>query len=281
MTLSLVFLLFVIYSMIGWLVEVLYCSIREQKFVNRGFLFGPFCPIYGFGSLFIIVLLEPFKYDFLFLFLITVLLAVIVEFVTSWLLETAFSTKWWDYSSYPFNINGRVCLPYSLMFGSIGVVCVQFLHPAVLELAAGVPSELIDTVSGIFVAIMLTDIAATLKTLIHFDRKLGGLKDFLEGLQSNVEKPVWFNERDIRGSLNRLKILSRDDRTGTLVRLASRIEHLFAHTHGMPRIFRAFPSMRHTKHGKQLALFKLFHSKSGEIEFPSNDGQQPDAHASF
>src|SRR5690606_28058615 len=101
-----VVLLFFIYSFVGYISEVIYCSARERKFVNRGFLYGPLCPIYGFGGLLVVFLLQPFSYSFPLLFLMAVLVTTILEYVGSWVLETLFDMKWWDYSDYKLNING-------------------------------------------------------------------------------------------------------------------------------------------------------------------------------
>lgn len=126
---------FFIFSFLGWLWETIFCSIRTGHFQNRGFLFGPLCPIYG-CCLIILQLL----YDFIpaihngqlsvwQLFLISAVGSAIAEYLTSWYLEKRFHARWWDYSKVPLNIRGRICLPVTICFGALGVVFVKFLIP--------------------------------------------------------------------------------------------------------------------------------------------------------
>ena len=98
------FCYFVIYSFMGWCLETLYATICKKEFINRGFLTGPFCPIYGFGILSIIVLLKPIETNYIFLFLGSIFLTSIIEYITGYILETAFDSTWWDYSDIPYNI---------------------------------------------------------------------------------------------------------------------------------------------------------------------------------
>ena len=105
------FLLFFIYSFIGYICEVIYCFILDKgKFQNRGFLYGPYCPIYGFGAIAIIVLLSKYEQYPIVLFVMGAIVASIIEYITSYLMEKIFNNKWWDYSNKKFNINGRICL---------------------------------------------------------------------------------------------------------------------------------------------------------------------------
>ena len=121
------FLHFVFYSFLGWVAETIYCSLLQGKFVYRGFLSGPVCPIYGFGAIFVITLLQPFKENILMLFLMGVVITSTLEYITSYLLEVIFHMKWWDYSKRKFNINGRVCAWNSSLFGILSVFAVTKL----------------------------------------------------------------------------------------------------------------------------------------------------------
>ncbi|MFQ7539298.1 MAG: putative ABC transporter permease [Clostridium sp.] len=103
-------LYFFLYSFFGWLCECIYCSIPAHTFINRGFLAGPYCPIYGCGALAVLHILDPFGYSIPLMFVMGIVVTSALEYVTSWGMEVLFHTKWWDYSSYPFNIHGRVCL---------------------------------------------------------------------------------------------------------------------------------------------------------------------------
>ena len=121
--------LFIIYSFIGWCVEVLYAAMTTGKLINRGFLSGPYCPIYGVGMLLIIVLLYPLRYDLIFLFLAAVFLTSVLEYLTGILLEAFFNQRWWDYSNMPFNIQGFVCLKFSILWGLGCVFVIRIIHP--------------------------------------------------------------------------------------------------------------------------------------------------------
>ena len=124
-------ILFFLYSAIGWLVESIYVSLMKGRWVNRGFLNGPICPVYGTGAVLILVLLTPLKEYPPLVFLTSLAVVSIVEYITAWALETIFHAKWWDYSDMRFNIKGRVCLLNALEFGVLGLVLMYGIHPAV------------------------------------------------------------------------------------------------------------------------------------------------------
>ena len=119
---------FFIYSAFGWSYETVFCSIQAGEFVNRGFLFGPYLPIYGFGALFVIAVLHN-KKNIVNLFVTSLVLTTALEYVTSWFLELVFKRKWWDYSNYTLQLNGRICLLASLLFGFLGVALIRWIHP--------------------------------------------------------------------------------------------------------------------------------------------------------
>ncbi len=129
----------VIYAFMGWLLETVYASWEERRFVNRGFLSGPFCPIYGFGSLLMIVILHPLINKPYHLFIGAVLLASILEYLTGWLLEKVFDHKWWDYSNQSYNLQGRICLRYSIYWGILALFMLKLIHPGVVRLLETIP----------------------------------------------------------------------------------------------------------------------------------------------
>lgn len=129
--LSLLFLPFFIYSVLGWCSEVLYCSFLQKTFINRGFLTGPYCPIYGAGAMVSILLITPFMADPVLVFFLGMFLTSLLEYVTGWAMESLFHAKWWDYSDRKFNIKGRVCLKNSTFFGVMALGMVYFINPVV------------------------------------------------------------------------------------------------------------------------------------------------------
>ncbi len=120
---------FLIYSFIGWILETFYGMLTLGKFVKRGFLFGPICPIYGFGAIIFILIFDEQKGHNLKKFFISMIVFSIFEFVASWILEMIFHLRWWDYSNAIFNIQGRICLSFSIVWGIAGVVFSNYLHP--------------------------------------------------------------------------------------------------------------------------------------------------------
>lgn len=123
------FFLFFIYSVLGWLVESCFVATIDGKLVNRGFLIGPYCPIYGVGALLIIFYLTQYKENILTVFLLGVVVCSTLEYLTSYIMEKVFKTRWWDYSKNKFNLNGRICGFNSLLFGVASVAVIYFIHP--------------------------------------------------------------------------------------------------------------------------------------------------------
>lgn len=152
-------LLFFFYSFAGWCLESLYCSIGEKKLINRGFLTGPLCPIYGVAALVITILIyNPFKNNPLLVFLLGIVLCDIVEYLTSYIMEKLFAARWWDYTYEFINIKGRICLKHSLYWGVISVIFVNVIHPAVDNLY----NKLNGEYTGYILAVILVVFAADL-----------------------------------------------------------------------------------------------------------------------
>ena len=161
---------FAFYSFGGWCIEVLYYFKNEHKFVNRGFLYGPFCPIYGCGAVSLVVFLDNYKNNIFILFFLAVLLTSILEYFTGFILEKAFKTKWWDYTDDPFNIHGRVCLLYSLMWGVGEVVIIRIVHPILNDMVTNIPAILGDIVLSVIVIYFIFDFCFTIASLMQFDK---------------------------------------------------------------------------------------------------------------
>ena len=130
------FLAFILYSFIGWCAEVVLGFIMHKKFINRGFLMGPYCPIYGCGMMLIVILLKNYLEEPLVLFILSMVICLVLEYVTSYLMELIFKARWWDYSDKKFNINGRVCLEYALLFGIGGTLIMYVVHPFVMNIVS-------------------------------------------------------------------------------------------------------------------------------------------------
>lgn len=128
---------FFVYSFIGYIIEIIYCSIIEKKLVSRGFLFGPILPVYGVGMLSVIIATIPVKHDLILTFFVSMLVCSVTEYCTSWILEKVYGIKWWDYSNDTrFNLHGRICLHSSLLFGIGGCLIVKQIQPKVVILVS-------------------------------------------------------------------------------------------------------------------------------------------------
>ena len=178
---------FFVYAIAGWICEDIYCGIGQRKFVNRGFLYGPYCPIYGFGSLIVIYLLSPFYDHPLLVFIGGVIFTSLLEYLTSWIMEVLFQERWWDYSSYPFNINGRVCLRNSLLFGVMAFVLMYLVHPHVYHLYHSLPFTLMRSIIIVVTCLFILDIILTVRHLLKRKNVTNDLIKSLENAKLQFE----------------------------------------------------------------------------------------------
>lgn len=155
--LSLLFLLFITYSFIGWCMEVGCKLVELKKFINRGFLIGPYCPIYGWGCILIIILLNKYTNDPLVLFIMAIVICSILEYFTSYFMEKLFKARWWDYSRRKFNINGRICLETMIPFGLLGCLIMYFVNPFFVSIYSKIPSNILIIISSVLFTIFLID----------------------------------------------------------------------------------------------------------------------------
>lgn len=174
-------LLFFFYSAAGWLLESVYCSIGEKKIINRGFLTGPLCPIYGTAAIVMTVLLyNPFREKPLVVFMLGIILCDIVEYITSYVMEKLFAARWWDYTYELLNINGRICLKHSLYWGVISVVFVRVIHPAVDRLYDKINGEYIYFIFAAVLIIFVID-------LINAVIKASDIRKLQKTLSSSID----------------------------------------------------------------------------------------------
>ncbi len=160
-----IYLLFWFFSVLGWIMEVIVCSISDKRLVNRGFLIGPYCPIYGFGAL-IMLILSPYKDHLFTCFILALVLCSTLEYFTSFLMEKLFSIRWWDYSNDSFNINGRVCLRNAIAFGALGVIFTRYLNPLYFDIIEKLSDQMILVLSIIVFVITVIDILISLKAIV-------------------------------------------------------------------------------------------------------------------
>ena len=183
------FFLLVVYSVIGWFYECIVESIRQKKIVNRGFLNGPYCPIYGFGAL-LDVLVLGWCTNPVMLFILSAVLTCTLEYITSVVMEKMFNARWWDYYDFKFNLNGRICLWGALAFGTLSILLVNFIHPFFLGLTEMISPGLFHVICLLLFIIVVLDVVITVAGFSSFDGKLKALSVTLNNIKSNLDTKV-------------------------------------------------------------------------------------------
>lgn len=162
--LKVLFLLFIIYSVTGWIIEVIATYPDTKCFVNRGFLIGPYCPIYGNCAIAMILLLHNIK-DPILLFILSIIICSVGEYVTSYLMEKIFHARWWDYTKNKFNLNGRICLVNSLAFGVLGFLLIKFVNPFVVGLITKLSPTMMNILFYTILTLFLIDNVISFKVI--------------------------------------------------------------------------------------------------------------------
>ena len=162
----LLFLLFIIYSFLGYIVEIIASSCFYRKLIlNRGFFLGPYLPIYGVCCILMTICLQKYKNDLIVLFILATVLCSIIEFFTSYVLEKIFKIRWWDYSQRRFNLDGRICITTSVSFGLGGVILIHFIHPFIMKYLQLLSPINLEIISIILMIIFVVDMIISIVTL--------------------------------------------------------------------------------------------------------------------
>lgn len=163
---------FYIYAFLGWGMEVVYAVTSTGKFINRGFLNGPVCPIYGFGMVTILLIVAPIEDNLFLLFLLSTIFTTIIEFFTGVVLEKIFRAKWWDYTDLPFNIKGYVCLKFSIIWGIACTFVVKIIHSLIYGVVSIIPDLLMIILLICFSIVILIDIIVTVSSIFKLKKRL-------------------------------------------------------------------------------------------------------------
>ena len=192
-------MLFAIYSVIGWIMEITLGFIEKRKFVNRGFLIGPYCPIYGFGGVAITILLRNFMItidavslvDSIWISTIVIMcICGILEYITSYVMEKLFHARWWDYNNFKFNINGRICLETLIPFTIIGQIILRYASPAFINILSNIPEIWLHILTGAFLVIFITDISISYNIIRSFKKISNEAKDNTEEITKKVKEII-------------------------------------------------------------------------------------------
>lgn len=246
----------VFYGVVGWLYESFICSVDARKWINRGFLNGPYCPIYGFGAVFDILLLGHIQNPVA-LFFLGVVVTCSLEYLTSYLMEKLFHARWWDYSERKFNINGRVCLLGAVVFGLFSVVLIKVIHPIVVYYTELLPAWAIHCLAAFLFLGVAVDTIVTVGGFAGFNERLKEFESAVE--QAKAESPRY---QELSANLERLKeeagenlrtALAAEKRKVSLVVVRGEYRPFANGLNGQQRrMLKAFPHLRSVSHNNAL-----------------------------
>ena len=233
---------FLIYSCTGWCLEVIFAAATTGQLVNRGFLNGPVCPIYGFGMIIVLFALTPLQDSVLLLYIGGVILPSALELVGGWALYKLYHTRWWDYSDFPFNIGGYICLQFSLLWGVGTLVVMRIVHPVVAGLVGMVPPFIGLVVMCVLYAVYAADVVVTAFAASGLAQTLDAMEQLAEELQARS-----------------------DEMQAQLLRTPRIV--------GPRRMLRAFPGLKHGVKKTTLKALRLGLARwESPKEEPKNDG---------
>ena len=181
-------IMFYIYGFIGWIVEVIYYGVTEEKFINRGFLNGPHCPVYGIGFYGVIWFFRPFVHNFPLLFFGSAFIATAVELVAGVVLYAIFHMRWWDYSEYKLNFHGFICLRFFIYWGLACSLGMYMLHPAVMKILGWMSSPVKRVIVSTFSMILILDIVVTVTSIFRLSDKVKFIGNISGGIRMVSDK---------------------------------------------------------------------------------------------
>lgn len=267
-------LLFFVYSLLGWMTEVIFAALRSHTLVNRGFLNGPVCPVYGFGMVAMLVLLGPRAGNAAAVFLTGVIVPSLVELIAGALLYKLFHARWWDYSQKPFNVGGFICLQFSLAWGAAAILVVMVVHPPIARLVTALPETALHIADLVLLAIFAADVGVSAAEAVGLQRKLRRMEelraalrrgsDLLTGLvggQALTADELW-DEGKLQLALARME--GRENAAEALAQFKARRSEILTRYReltarldrqrffGAGRLLRAFPTLKIPEHSETL-----------------------------
>jgi len=218
---SLFLLYLAVYAFLGWVAEVTFVFAGTRHLQNRGFLTGPFLPIYGIGAIALVLLVQPYVDNPFLVFLASVVITSALEFFTHLVLDKVFHIKLWDYSARPFNLQGRICLQNSLLFGGLGLLLLYVIHPAAAMLLGSLPHSAAIALAFTLLGILIIDTANSIRSLAKVRPVLDKLKGTLAEAHTHIEQDAeqQFEKREQRRSM------ADASHSGTIGRLSRAFPH--------------------------------------------------------
>ncbi|MGI6256272.1 MAG: putative ABC transporter permease [Acutalibacter sp.] len=250
---------FFLFAFLGWCSEVAFAAVRQRRFVNRGFLNGPLCPIYGLGVVGLDFLLRPFAGSLAVLLVGSMLVGSALEYVAGFLLEKLFHQKWWDYSNNPHNLHGYICLKFSVLWGVAGALVVRYLTPFTRELVSKIPTTVGWVLLIIMSSLLLVDFLVTAIGLVGLNRKLKNLEYVSSRLRQGSDRlgediskrAIAFHDKHLADK----EALQKDWQREAL-RLKEKYEHNIQNNRLRRRLLKAFPDLQLLKYNEQLEEFR-------------------------
>lgn len=280
--------MFFIYAFLGWCMEVSYAALNTGKFVNRGFLNGPLCPIYGLGAVLVLRLLEPFNDSLPLLFAGSVLVTSALEWLTGFVLEKLFHQRWWDYTDQPFNLGGYICLKFSIAWGFACLFVVKLLHPSVELFIRILPHALGVGLLWLLAAYGVIDLTATVRTILGINARLAQIDEMAERIRAHSDEfgeslsekvldaaargADWKEDADElldkleqrRDEAHLQTELARMELRDQLQNWKEELDGLLNQSPlGQRRLLRAFPKLRSLDHAAALERLRLRYEKQG------------------
>lgn len=266
---------FFVYGLLGWCAEVVFAALKEHRLVNRGFLCGPICPIYGFGMVALLYAVQGLARWGLpasapVVFVAGGVLTTLLELIGGWGLYRLFRIRWWDYTGIPFNLGGYICPQFSLLWGLGSVVMVKGLHPLLARLGDRIPLQALLPLDLILLLVFAVDTAASAAAAAGLDRKLKEIDELRARLRRTSDRltellgtgamtaDTLLDEQKLQLALARMERRDdaealREELTTHAAALRARLREMDLDRFGARRLLRAFPRMRSLRYGETLA----------------------------
>ena len=261
--------IFLIYAFLGWCAEVVFAAVKTGQFVNRGFLLGPVCPIYGLGVSFVLLALSPLEGNLFLLFVGSVVITSALEFLVGWVAEKALHQRLWDYSDMPFNIKGYICLAFSLMWGIACILVVRVVHPLILSLIHWLPHILGIVLLAVFYALFAADLILTLAAALKLPKQMKAAEELekrIRALSDNIGEGLYHQVSKLDLEEKKESFSARKearDAKNELLRqeLEARLEQ-YRRSFGQNRTYRrwtkAFPHLKKQAHHRRLEAIRAY-----------------------
>ena len=239
-----------LYSIFGWLLEVFGKFIEKHKFVDRGFLIGPYCPIYGYGALSMTFLLNKYNDDILVLFVMSMFICSLLEYLTSYFMEKIFNARWWDYSNYKININGRVCLTNTIIFGFLGILVIKVINPFFFAILNKININILYYISYKLFIIFVVDNILSLYIINKFRKEIkilsGDSTEFISKMVIKETKKIFH-----RTKLNNELIYNKSNEFKR--EITNKLKEHFKNKNFLyKRLIKAYPDFKPTTNDKDL-----------------------------